>query len=326
MLGQRTAPVRRTAEHQKALVRLPLVTAITLLGPLFSGVRSAAVWIVYVVFVLLYSLWVLRLSRTFSSDRRLGYLLCLTDIAILLPLLVWSSAAALQIVLALLCVAGLAFTYRADWLRGGAAAKAEDGLSSIRGPSARDWRAKARRAEQPSPEALLERAVRTRLQVFTASGARFGLVVLRIARFDEVVSYYGEESAGRLLSAISRRGLRLLGPDAQDFTLRGGKVAFLFETEPDALQGHSRYESGFAWSDPYDVEGLAMAVGRKVCEHLVDGHRVECVVGWASAPSDGLTADDLMYVAETGAQSTAAFRRVAGTSSAVPERARAATG
>ncbi len=37
-----------------------------------------------------------------------------------------------------------------------------------------------------------------------------------------------------------------------------------------------------------------MSLGRKACEHLVDGHRVECVVGWASAPADGLNADDLM--------------------------------
>ena len=55
-----------------------------------------------------------------------------------------------------------------------------------------------------------------------------------------------------------------------------------------------------------------MSLGRKACEHLVDGHRVECVVGWASAPADGLNADDLMYVAEAGAQSTAAFRRAGG--------------
>jgi GGDEF domain-containing protein len=288
-------------------------------------VRSASVWIVYVVFVVLYSLWTLRLSRSFSGDRRLGYLLCLTDIAILLPLLVWSSTAGLQIVLASVCAGGLAFTYYTDRSRisnGGA----EDDLPAFRGPSAREWRAKARRPEEPGAEALLGRAVRTRLQVFTATGARFGLVVLRVARFEEAASYYGEESAGRLLSAVSRRGLRLLGPDAQHFALKGGKVAFLFETEPSAPQGHCRYERGFAWSDPYDVEGLAMTLGRKVCEHLVDGHRVECVVGWASAPADGLTADDLMYVAETGAQSTAAFRRVAGSSVPASERARAATG
>jgi GGDEF domain-containing protein len=326
MVGEHTAPVRRVTELQKARLRLPLLTLVALLGPVFSGVRSASVWIVYVVFVVLYSLWTLRLSRTFSGDRRLGYLLCLTDVAILLPLLVWSSAVGLQIVLALVCAGGLALTYAANRSRSGVEVGAQEGAPAPRGLSAREWQARSRRAQEPSAEELLERAVRTRLQVFTATGARFGLVVLRIARFEEASSYFGEEAAGRLLSAVSRRGLRLLGPDAQNFALSEGKVAFLFETEPDALQGHARYESSFAWSDPYDVEGLAMTLGRKVCEHLVDGHRVECVVGWASAPADGLTADDLLYVAETGAQSTAAFRRVAGSSVPVPERARAATG
>jgi len=326
MVGQSTALVRRVTEPQKARVRLPLLTLIALLGPLFSGVRSASIWIAYVVFVVLYSLWALRLSRLFSRDRRLGYLLCLTDTAILLPLLVWSSTAVLQTVLVLVCTAGLAFTYQADRSRARSDARLESDLPAVRGSSARDRRANRRRSEELSTQARLERAVRTRLQVFTATGARFGLVVLRIARFEEAASYYGEEASERLLSAVSRRGLRLLGPDAQDFSLQGGRVAFLFETEPQALQGHGRYESGFAWTDPYDVEGLAMTLGRKVCEHLVDGHRVECVVGWASAPADGLTADDLLYVAETGAQSTAAFRRVAGSSVPASERARAAAG
>jgi len=326
MVGQRTAPVRRVTEPYKARVRLPLFTLIALLGPLFSGIRSTYVWAVYVVFVILYSLWALRLSRSFSTDRRLGYLLCLTDTAILLPLLVWSSAAALQTLLALVCVAGLVFTYGADRSRAKDRSTADGEMQVVRGPSAKDWRANGRRSEEASGETRLERAVRTRLQVFTATGARFGLVVLRIARFEEVASYYGEETSERLVSAVSRRGLRLLGPDAQHFSLQGGKVAFLFETEPHALQGHARYENGFAWNDLYDVEGLAMTLGRKACEHLIDGHRVECVVGWAAAPADGLTADDLLYVAETGAQSTAAFRRVAGTSVPVSDRTRAATG
>lgn len=326
MVGQRTDPVRRVTEHQKARGRLALLTLIALIGPLFSGVRSTSVWVIYVVFVIFYSLWTLRLSRTFSGDRRLGYLLCLTDAAILLPLLVWSSAPALQAVLALVCAAGLAVTYRVDRSRVKDEARSHSQTRGSPGLSPREWRVNGRRPEELSAEARLERAVRTRLQLLTATGARFGLVVLRIARFEEAASYYGEEASERLLAAVSRRGLRLLGPDAQHFSLQGGRVAFLFETEPHALQGHGRYESGFSWSDPYDVEGLAMTLGRKVCEHLVDGHRVECVVGWASAPADGLTADDLMYTAETGAQSTAAFRRVAGSSVPVSERARAATG
>jgi len=106
--------------------------------------------------------------------------------------------------------------------------------------------------------------------------------------------------------------------------LPGGRVAFLFEIDAGGSPGHSGSVAG-DWADPTDIESLAMAVGRRACEHLVDGHRVECVVGWASAPSDGLNADDLMEVAEAGAQSTAVFRRVAG-QVAVAERARVAAG
>ncbi len=82
----------------------------------------------------------------------------------------------------------------------------------------------------------------------------------------------------------------------------------------------------YEWVDPYGVESFAMTLARKACEHLVDGHRVECVVGWASAPADGMSADDLMYAAESGAQSAAAFRRVAGSRVQVPEKTRAAAG
>ncbi|OFW65708.1 MAG: hypothetical protein A2Y74_09630 [Actinobacteria bacterium RBG_13_63_9] len=69
-----------------------------------------------------------------------------------------------------------------------------------------------------------------------------------------------------------------------------------------------------------------MALGRRACEQMVDGSRLECVVGWASAPADGVGADDLMYAAEGGAQSTAAFRRVAGSRVPVPKKTRAVAG
>jgi hypothetical protein len=180
--------------------------------------------------------------------------------------------------------------------------------------------------DQAGPGTPLERAVRVRLGVFLATGSRFALVVLRIARFEETMSYYGEESSRRILSAVSRRGLRFLGPDAQHFELPEGRVAFLFEIDNERVQAGADRDGRFIWTDPSDIEGLAMSLGRKACEHLVDGHRVECVVGWASAPADGLNADDLMEVAEAGAQSTAAFRRVAGGQVRVPERARVAAG
>lgn len=320
MTGQRTALVPHATEHQKARVRLPLLTLMALLVPPVSGVRSTLAWIFYIVFVALYSLWSLRLSSSFSSDRRLGYLLSLTDIAVLLPLLVWSTAAGMQTVLLIVCAAGIAFTWLADrtrrrtGLRTRAISVREMPPSTNFGPEERDL------------ETGLERAVRMRLRMFVTTGRRFALVVLRVTRFEETTSIYGEDASRRLLAAVARRGMRLLGTDAQHFLLPGGRVAFVFETDPSALRSHGHDESGLAWTGPYDVEGLAMALGRKACERLVDGRRVECVVGWASAPADGLNADDLMEVAESGAQSTAAFRRVAGSRVPLPERARAAVG
>ncbi len=291
---------------------------ITLLVLPLAGVRSAPIWICYVAFIVLYSLWGLRLTANFSQDRRLGYLLCLTDLAILLPLFVWGSNPAARAVLVLIYGAGAAVTHfgsRADQeaMRRASSQAALGDLPAVVSTI------------EAGVDTPLERAVRMRLGVFLSTGSRFALVVLRVLRFEEVTSYYGEESSQRILAAVSRRGLRLLGPDAQHFLLPGGRVGFLFETE-SRRAGGAAYGAGSERVDPPDIEGLAMSLGRKACEHLVDGHRVECVVGWAAAPSDGLCADDLMYVAEAGAQSTAAFRRVAGGQVSVPERARVAAG
>ena len=315
MAAKRTALGRRLTEQRKARARLALLTLIALLCPPLAGIRSVSVWVCYVAFVVLYSLWALRLTAQFCHDRRLSYLLCLTDLAILLPLLVWSQSGAVRAVLVLICGGGFLVSCIGDRIERQASSRALPGVTLGQRP-------------EPNPIDVgagtpLERAVRVRLGLFRATGARFALVVLRVLRFEENSSYYGEDSSQRIVSAVSRRALRLLGPDAQHFVLPGGRVAFLFET--DARRAAVPDDSGsFEWTEPLDVEGLAMSLGRKTCEHLVDGHRVECVVGWASAPSDGLNADDLMDVAEAGAQSTAAFRRVAGGKVSVPERARVA--
>jgi len=316
MDAQRTAPGRRLTEQRKARTRLSLLIIVALICPPLAGVHSTIIWASYVVFVALYSLSVLRLCAQFSHDRRLGYLLCLSDLAILFPLLVWSSSAAIQVILVALCAAGLAATFF------GARAEQHAARHSFARVALADHPEAEARALDVDSGAPLERSVRLRLSVFRATGSRFALVMLRVLRFDEAASYYGAESSRRVVAAVSRRGLRVLGPDAQHFPLPGGRVAFLFEIESGRAAGAPR---SAAWADPTDIESLAMALGRKACEHLVDGHRVECVVGWASAPSDGLNADDLLYVAEAGAQSTAAFRRVAGQVS-VPERARVAAG
>jgi hypothetical protein len=309
----------RVTEHSKARARVILLATIALVCPPLAGVRSATVWIFYAAFLILYSLWSLRLTRNFSGDRRLGYLLSLTDAAVLLPLLVWASAASMQAVLAMVAVGGLAGTYRADRAKR-RAALGEHERQFFRPNSA------VHGSNGGGVETPLERALRVRLRVLDATQTRFALVVLRILRFEEMRAYHGEETAAHLEQAVVRRGLRLLGADAQHFVLPGGRVTFVFSTGADSTRATTSRDAVYEWIDPYDVESFAMTLGRRACEHLVDGHRIECVVGWASAPADGMSADDLMYAAESGAQSAAAFRRVAGSRVPVPEKTRAVAG
>ena len=314
MTTQLTARRTRVTEHHKARARAVLLTLIGLICPPLAGVRSVAVWIFYLVFLFAYSLWSLRLTRNFSGDRRLGYLLSATDTAILLPVLVWSSAPAIRGVLLGVCVAGVLASYWSDRnavRRSRRVVHEDDGVRSD--------------ASRPVVESPLERALRVRLHVYEATHTRFALVVLRIVRFEEIGAYYGEEAAEHMINTVARRCLRLLGADAQDFALPGGRLAFVFSTGSGSTRG-GLGDNNFELMDPYDVESFAMNLGRKACEHLIDGHRAECVVGWGAAPADGLTADDLMYAAESGAQSTDAFRRVAGSSVAVSDKTRAAVG
>ena len=294
MTGQRTAKPLRVTELLKARLRLILLLIVAGVCPPLAGVRSAPVWIFYVAFVLIYSLWATRLVRNFADDRRLGFLLSVTDIAILLPLLVWTDTASMQTILGLLCAAGLVFSYYADRHRMTNARRSRYGSRSLLGWTTGD------RASEDDTGVPLERALRVRLKILEAAHSRFALVVLRVVRFEEMSSYYGEEAADHLLGAVSRRGLRLLGPDAQHFVLPGGRVAFVFATGEGTTWSNPSQREAEGWIDPYDVETLAMTVARKACEHLVDGHRVECVVGWASAPADGMTPEDLMNTAESG--------------------------
>ena len=300
-------------ERQKARARLVLLTLVGLICPPLAGARSPAIWALYVVLVIGYSLWALRLTRRFSGDRLLGFLLCLTDGAILLA------------------ASGLEFS-------GGIVGGAHLGLGRWTAGNARcrptsqktppDVPASVPRSVEPEtargkrgyddPEALLDGALRVRLQVLRSTNTRFALVLLRVLRFEDIADYYGHDLASRVLGAVGDRGSRLLGSDAQVFLLESGRVAFVFATGATAgavVSGRGQT----TWIDPYDVESLAMALGRRACEHLIDGQKVECVVGWASAPADGMSAEDLLYAAGSGALSTAAFRRVAGSGVPVPE-------
>ena len=314
MTAKRTSGKAHVTERQKAWARLALMAVVGFVCPPLAAARSGLVWVLYLVLVVLYSLWTVRVMHRSSGDHRLGYVLCLADGIILLPILVWSSGVAMRTVLILLWAGGLATTWSAA--RAAAIQKTESRQTRVTDVA---WKG--------GLGAPLERALRVRLRVLEVNRTRFALVVLQVAGYEEMVAYYGDNATEDALEVIGRKGLRLLGPDAQLFLLPGGRMAFVFATD-GVMEGSSRDHRPTEWIDPYDVETVAMALGRRACEQSVDGHRLECVVGWASAPADGMNADDLMYAAESGALSTAAFRRVGGSPVAVaePRRKRAAAG
>ncbi len=307
-------------ERQKAWARLALLTVVGLVCPPLAAARSGIVWGIYLLVMVLYSLGTVRITRGALRDKQLGYLLCVTDAMMLVPMMVWSIGLAMRVVLVVLWLAGTGASVRAAQARShtsqrrGVGAQSRHGATSSPHGASRTERWKANGTEAP-----LERALRVRLRVLEAERTRFGVVLLRIAGHEAMIAECGHDATKGALKDVGRRGLRLLGPDAQLFFLRGGRMAFVFAT--DSAREYSKY-SGRCHAnhiDPYDVESLAMALAGKACEQEMTGRPLECVVGWASAPADGTTADDLMYAAESGALSSAAFRRVGRARVPVPE-------
>lgn len=272
----------------------------------------------YLFVVVLYSLWTVRVTRMAAQERNLGYLLCVADAMVLIPIMAWSLEPAMPTVLGLLWLVGAVTTVRA--------ARAERGVRTASRAS-RESKDKAR-LEGSSYRAPLERAMRVRLRTMSAQGTRFALVLLRLEGHADMIAQSGRDATKDFLREAGRRGLDLLGPDAQLFPLPGGRLAFLFASE--SVRGHSSSSDLRRPErvDPYDTESLAMALATAVCEKALGGRRLACVAGWAAAPADGTTADDLMYAAESGALSSEAFRKVkgSGVSMPEPERKQAAAG
>ncbi len=305
MKAQETAQKAHVTERQKAWARLALLTVVGLTCPPLAAAKSVVVWGIYLLVVVLYSVWTVHITRTSAYDRQLGYLLCVTDALMLIPIMMWSLGSAMRVVLVVPWLAGVAASVRAAQAQAHKTQKKDSNHESR-------WKANG-------SEAPLERALRVRLRVLAEERTRFGVVLLRIMGHDRMVTQYGKEAAKDVLKDVGRRGLRLLGPDAQLFFLTGGRMAFVFST--DSAREYSKYAGGCRANhiDPYDVESLAMALASRACEQEMTGRPLECVVGWASAPVDGVTADDLMYAAESGVLSSAAFRRVGGARVPVPE-------
>ena len=224
MNPHQTASTARVTERQKAWARLALLTVVGLVCPPLAAAKSGVVWPIYLALAVLYGLWTVHATRGTSRDRLLGYLLCVTDAIVLLPILVWSIGVAMRVVLGLLWLVGVATSWRADCaLQQQKSSKAPG--SRARGAS-RDVRSSQRRPQETGPQAPLERALRVRLRVMAEERTRFALVLLRIERQQELVDEFGAQGTRDLLREVGRRGLRLLGPDAQLFLLPGGRTGF----------------------------------------------------------------------------------------------------
>jgi hypothetical protein len=311
-----TADKAHVTERQKAWARLALLTVVGLVCPPLAAARSGFVWGIYLVLAVLYSLWAVRISRAASRDRQLGYLLCATDALVLVPILVWSIGAPMRVVLVFLWVVGAATTWRSAVAARQPSPRKTESRHSATSRRRSPGGDRSRSIRQDAP---LERAIRARLRDLQVERTRFAIVLLRVAGHDVLVNDRGKEATRELLREVGRRGLCLLGPDAQLFLLPGGRMAFVFATDSTPERVRYSGQRADARIDPYDVESLAMALAREACDQALDRHSLECVVGWASAPADGTTADDLMYAAESGALSSAAFRRVGGPRLTVPE-------
>ncbi|MBC7293859.1 MAG: hypothetical protein H5T84_07135, partial [Thermoleophilia bacterium] len=83
---------------------------LVLLALSLSSVRSIAVWLIYGGFVLVYALWTLRLAKLYGHDFRLGYLLCLTDLTIILPVLVWNPGVFVRLLTSAVWAGGVVYT------------------------------------------------------------------------------------------------------------------------------------------------------------------------------------------------------------------------
>jgi hypothetical protein len=256
MKAQRTAGKVHVTERQKAWARLALLTVVGLVCPPLAAARSGVVWGIYLLLVVLYSLWTVRITSQSARDRQLGYLLCLADAVVLVPILVWSIGIGMRVVLGLLWMVGVTASWRA------AIGRQQVAPSKVVSPRTAGSRPRARTdaSRAVAEEAPLERALRVRLRVLETESTRFAVVLLRITGHEAMIVDHGKEETREFLRNVGRRGLRLLGPDAQLFQLPGGRMAFVFAT--DSARDYSRRPNRRPANqlDPYDVEDIGWSV------------------------------------------------------------------
>lgn len=282
MIVSTTTRVPHFGEHQKGRYRLLVLGILALFGPPAFGIQVGFFSGVYSVVLVLYALWALRLTVVFHDDENLGFLLCLFDVAVTLPFILWGSGptwlAAASVILwmgGFFASMRLKSSRRSD--RSVAGARLVDVVSGFHSGH------------------RFSAAVQTETEIADARGSAFAVVTLRVQRYGELLACHGPEAVDRAISALSRRSRRELGRDAEGYRLADDLLALIVPTR-----------------GPLETAERAGALSKAANGRLIDGRRVDSFVGYAVFPRDGHTGRELVEAAERSTPARRAGRAVTG--------------
>ena len=271
-------------ERRKAKYRLLVFGLIAVVGPSAFGVRGVF-GILYSILLAAYALWALRLTVVFDDDMSLGYLLCLFDATIVVPLILWTSSLWLVVPMALLWVGGLLLS----WLAARRLREELEGAEAGQGSGAI--------APQDEATGFISRAgfVQSLRGLYAEHGGntRFSLVVVRLERYQEYALLSGSEAAGRALGALARRVKRIVGPNGSGYRITDDRIALVVE------------------GDGFGLSSLVAEARRSTGSRLVQGHKLEVSIGYATFPRDGSTPRELLMAAELSASARPSAAAVA---------------
>jgi GGDEF domain-containing protein len=265
------ATARSSGEHQKACYRVLVFGVLALFGPPAFGIPPSVFSAFYALLLVGYAVWALRLTVLFHDDDSLGYLLTLFDVALTLPLAVWGTESWMIGPLVGLWGAGAAATVSLRYHRHLDSQVdphgAIDQVTGFRGPG------ELAPFVQASSSAVARR------------GGSYGLVHLRVRRFEELVCLGGRECADRAVAVLGRRALREMS-EATAFRLGADELAFVVaDADAAALTDVARRTEA--------------AFGR-----LVQGRKIDGTVGIAMCPQDGFEATELLRAATQGSRAS----------------------
>jgi len=275
-----TTRVPRFGEHQKGRYRLLVLGILALFGPPAFGIPVGFLSGAYSTALVLYALWALRLTVVFRDDENLGFLLCLFDVALTVPFVLWGSGPT-----------WLAAASVIAWMGGFLA-------SMLIKSSSRSTRSLAVAPLIDVASGFFSghrfsAAVQT--EIGDARGSAFAVVTVRVQRYGELLACHGPEAADRAIAALSRRSRRELGPDAEGYRLADDLLALVVPTR-----------------GPVEAAERAGALSKAANGRLIDGRRVDSFVGYAVFPRDGHTARELVEAAERSTPARTAGRASVG--------------